>query len=78
MPSSPSQKLCKITSMTAADALLVQVVAKPLQHIVVADAILDATPRGEIQAATSAIDARDFKQAMIATRKALYLAIESE
>lgn len=66
------------TAQSCADALLVQVVAKTLRDVVVADAIRDEALRVEIQAASSAVDAGEFGHAMIATRKALFLSIESD
>jgi hypothetical protein len=65
-------------SLLASDALLVAVIGKPLQHIVVADAISPPPLKAHIEEATRCIEDRRYLEAMIATRKALFLAVEAD
>ncbi len=64
-------------SVLAADSLLVDVIGKPLQHIIIADAISSPELKTHITEATSAIEAHRYPDALIAARKALFRAIES-
>jgi hypothetical protein len=64
-------------SVLVADDLLKSVIGKPLQHVVIADAISNPELVDQVNDATAAINEQRYLDAMIATRKALYLAIES-
>ncbi len=65
-------------SLFAADGLLTQVIGKPLRQIVLADAITKAELRALIEEATACIDDGRYMDALIATRKALFLAVETQ
>ncbi len=63
-------------SLLATDALLVDIIGKPLQHIVIADAISNPELKLHIEEASVSIETGRYLDALIATRKALFLAIE--
>ena len=65
-------------SALAADHLLQQVIGKPLQHVVIADAITTPELKYYVSDAIAAIEGQRYFDAMIATRKALFRAVESE
>ncbi len=60
----------------AADALLQKVAGKPLQQIVIAEAINDPNLKRHIAEAVTAIDERRYFDAMVSCRKALYVKVE--
>ena len=65
------------TAILATDSLLTQVVGKPLNQIILTDAITRKPMAAHIEASTAAIEQRRYFDAMIAARKALFLAVEA-
>ena len=64
-------------SLLAANQLLAAIVGKQLQQIVISDAISNPELKILIDEATQAIASKNYLDAMIAIRKALFLAVES-
>jgi hypothetical protein len=62
----------------AVDAVLKEVIGTSLHHVVVADAIADSEAKGHIGEASRQIERRQYFDAMVSTRKALFLAVERE
>lgn len=65
-------------SRLATDGLLTQVIGKPLQQVVLADAITKEELRTLVEEATACIEERRYMDSLIATRKVLFLAVEIE
>lgn len=63
-------------SLLATDSLLTEVIGKPLRQIVLADAVSRPELKALIDEATKYIDDRRYMDALITTRKALFLAVE--
>jgi hypothetical protein len=63
-------------SLLATDSLLTEVIGKPLSQVVLADAISKPELEALINEATMHIEHRRYVDALIATRKALFLAVE--
>jgi hypothetical protein len=63
-------------SLLATDSLLTEVIGKPLRQVVLADAVSKPELKALIDEATMHIDDRRYMDALIATRKALFLAVE--
>ncbi len=64
-------------ALQAADALLEKIAGKPLQQIVIADAIRDQNLKQHIADPATAIEDNRYLDAMISCRKALYLSVEA-
>jgi hypothetical protein len=65
-------------SLLATDSLLTQVIGKPLQQVVLADAITKPESKILVEEATACIEERRYMDSLIATRKVLFLAVETE
>ena len=65
-------------SLLAADSLLTEVVGKPLRQVVLADAVSGPELKALIDETTKHIDDQRYMEALIATRKALFLAVEKD
>ncbi len=63
-------------SLLATDGLLIQVVGKPLGQVVLADAVSKPELKALIEEATKNIEGQRYPDALIATRKALFLAVD--
>jgi hypothetical protein len=63
-------------SLLATDSLLTEIIGKPLRQVVLADAVSNPELKALIDEATMHIDDRQYMDALIATRKALFLAVE--
>jgi hypothetical protein len=65
-------------SRLATDGLLMQVIGKPLRQVLLADAITKAELRTLVEEATTCIEQRRCMDSLIATRKVLFPAVETE
>jgi len=65
-------------SLLATDGLLTKVIGKPLQQVVLADAITKTELRILVTEATAHIEERRYMDALITTRKVLFLALEAD
>jgi hypothetical protein len=66
------------TSLSATDNVLAQVIGKPLQQIVIADAISASHLVNHINEASDAMESGEYLDAMVSIRKLLFLVVESE
>lgn len=65
-------------ALFAVNQILVNVIGSTLQHVVIADAVLNPEARVYIEQASQLIEDRHYFEAMISIRKALFLAVEAD
>jgi hypothetical protein len=65
-------------SLFAIDGILTEIIGKPLRQVVLADAIVDPKLKALVEESSVCIEDRRYIDALIATRKVLFLAVENE